>query len=188
VGANLYLAVTARPPGERGSAWSMPRPEPRAPGSLDCGSGWDPSDRDPCPKPLALFALPTPHRSSFRIARSLGRARNDFASGHPRNCMEFNSTQCGVAPSTSQDMRAYPGTQRRGAPMDGPSFRLDEWLTYRRVSRSEWYRLRAANNAPETYGQGRMQRITMRADRAWVQKQKRLARARQTSTGATATA
>jgi hypothetical protein len=70
--------------------------------------------------------------------------------------------------------------------MDGPSFRLDEWLTYRRVSRSEWYRLRAANNAPETYGQGRMQRITMRADRAWVQKQKRLARARQTSTGATA--
>jgi hypothetical protein len=61
--------------------------------------------------------------------------------------------------------------------MDGPSFRLDEWLTYRRVSRSEWYRLKAANNAPETYGRGRMQRITFNADRRWIQKQKRLARA-----------
>jgi hypothetical protein len=72
--------------------------------------------------------------------------------------------------------------------MDGPSFRLNEWLEYRRVSRAEWYRLKAANNAPETYGQGRMQRVTLAADRRWIQKQKRLARAGQTSTGATATA
>jgi hypothetical protein len=68
--------------------------------------------------------------------------------------------------------------------MSGPSFTLPEWLQYRRVSRAGWYRLKAANNAPETYGTGRMQRITSDADRRWVQKQRRLAKANQ----ATATA
>jgi hypothetical protein len=56
-----------------------------------------------------------------------------------------------------------------------PSFRIGEWLTLRRYSRAQWYRLKAAGNAPDTIGTGRMTRITPDADVRWLKAQERKA-------------
>jgi hypothetical protein len=89
----------------------------------------------------------------------------------PSYCGSLTSCKGGVV------LLARQCTQRNTArhQMAGPSFTLPEWLAYRRVSRAGWYRLKAADNAPETYGTGRMQRITTNADRRWLKKQQQRA-------------
>jgi hypothetical protein len=58
----------------------------------------------------------------------------------------------------------------------GPSFTLPEWLKHRRMSRGHWYRLKAAGEAPDTYGTGRGQRISSEADARWIEEQERKAK------------
>jgi hypothetical protein len=54
------------------------------------------------------------------------------------------------------------------------SFTLNEWLSLRKYSRAQWYRM-PAEDKPELIGEGRMQRITADADSRWLRKQERKA-------------
>ena len=65
--------------------------------------------------------------------------------------------------------------------MVGPSFTINEWCKHRRVSRAEYYRMRARGDAPRTYGEGRMQRISPDADAEWLRKQEAESVARETA-------
>jgi hypothetical protein len=60
--------------------------------------------------------------------------------------------------------------------MTTPSFKLNEWLTLRKYSRAEWYRMKARGEAPDTIGEGRMQRIPPEADARWLKQQERKAK------------
>jgi hypothetical protein len=57
--------------------------------------------------------------------------------------------------------------------MTALSFRLNEWLTRRGVSRAQWYRM---PDKPDVYGKGRMQRISSEADARWLKRQERNAK------------
>lgn len=79
-----------------------------------------------------------------------------------------------------------PDKQRRGGigHNGGPplasetpaSYTLPQWLARHQLSRGHWYRLKAANNAPDTYGTGKAQRISPAADARWVKAQERKAK------------
>jgi hypothetical protein len=64
-----------------------------------------------------------------------------------------------------------------------PSYRLNEWLALRRISRAQWYRL-PPDEKPDVYGVGKMQRISSAADERWLKKQERKAKAKQSETAA----
>jgi hypothetical protein len=62
------------------------------------------------------------------------------------------------------------------------SYRLNEWLALRKISRAQWYRL-PPDEKPDVYGDGRMQRISSEADARWLKRQERKAgHARQNAT------
>jgi hypothetical protein len=52
------------------------------------------------------------------------------------------------------------------------SYRLNEWLALRKISRAEWYRM-PPGEKPDVYGEGRMQRISSEADARWLRSQER---------------
>ena len=51
-----------------------------------------------------------------------------------------------------------------------------EWCAMRRYARGYFYTLRRENNAPDTIGKGKAQRITDAADARWVKLQERKAK------------
>jgi hypothetical protein len=58
-----------------------------------------------------------------------------------------------------------------------PSYTLNEWLALRKYSRAEWYRMKVRGEAPQTIGEGRLQRITPNEDARWLREQERKAKA-----------
>jgi hypothetical protein len=52
--------------------------------------------------------------------------------------------------------------------MADQSFTITEWCKLRRYSRSEFYRIKARGEAPDTIGVGRATRITPDADKRWL--------------------
>ena len=55
------------------------------------------------------------------------------------------------------------------------SFTIDEWCAHRRVSRSEFYNMKARGTAPRTHriGKAGHVRISAEADRDWLRKREK---------------
>ena len=56
------------------------------------------------------------------------------------------------------------------------SFTLREWLAFRKVSRSTYYKMLAAGTAPRSFRVGNRHRISAEADAEWVRQREAVSR------------